>query len=43
MDAVVKARPAGIKGAFLRSAYLTSTMGPSLKLDVNQVTSAKVE
>jgi large subunit ribosomal protein L1 len=43
MDAVVKARPAGIKGAFIRSAYLTSTMGPSLRLDVNQVASAKVE
>ena len=43
LDAVVKARPSGIKGSFIRSAYLTSTMGPSLKLDVNQVTSAKVE
>jgi len=43
MDAVVKARPAGIKGAFIRTAFLTSTMGPSLKLDVNQVASDKVE
>ena len=43
MDAVVKARPATIKGPFIRTAFLSSTMGPSLKLDVNALISVKVE
>ncbi len=43
MDAVVKARPATVKGAFIRTAFLSSTMGPSLKLDVNALISVKVE
>ena len=43
VDAVVKSRPASVKGAFIRTAFLTSTMGPSLKLDVNALLSVKVE
>ena len=43
VDAVVKARPATVKGAFIRTAFLSSTMGPSLKLDVNALISVKVE
>ncbi len=43
MDAVVKARPATVKGVFIRTAFLSSTMGPSLKLDVNALISVKVE
>ncbi len=43
MEAVVKARPTTIKGAFIRTAFLSSTMGPSLKLDVNALISVKVE
>ena len=34
VDSVVKARPAAVKGTFIRSAYLTSTMGPSIKLNL---------
>ena len=32
MDAIVKAKPASLKGAYLRSVVLTSTMGPGVKL-----------
>lgn len=34
MEAVVKARPAGAKGQYVRSAYITTTMGPGIKLDL---------
>ena len=34
VDAVVKSRPAAVKGTYIRSAYLTSSMGPSIKLDL---------
>ena len=34
IDSVVRARPAAVKGAFIRSAFLTSSMGPSIKVDV---------
>ncbi len=42
VDAVVKAKPAKVKGTFIRTAFLTSTMGPSIKLDVNALVSVKV-
>jgi len=32
-DAVQKARPSGAKGAYMKQVFLSSTMGPSLKLD----------
>jgi len=32
MDAIVKARPAGIKGAFVKSIALSSTMGAAVKI-----------
>jgi large subunit ribosomal protein L1 len=34
IDAVNRARPAGVKGNYVRSAHLTSTQGPSVKLDL---------
>ncbi len=34
MDAVNKARPAAVKGQFLKSATLSSTQGPGVKLNV---------
>ena len=34
VDTVIKARPSAVKGQFIRTAYLTTTMGPSIKLDV---------
>ena len=33
MDAIVKAKPATVKGAYLKSIALTSTMGPSVKVN----------
>jgi large subunit ribosomal protein L1 len=33
MDAVVRAKPASAKGQFLRSVYLSPTMGPSVQVD----------
>ena len=43
VDAIVKSKPSGVKGTFIRTAFLTSTMGPSIKLDVNALLSVKVE
>jgi large subunit ribosomal protein L1 len=34
VDAIQRERPAGAKGQFIRSATLTATMGPGIKLDV---------
>ena len=34
VDTVVRARPSAVKGQFIRTAYLTTTMGPSIRLDV---------
>lgn len=34
MSSVLQARPSSIKGAYLQKAYLTTTMGPSIKLDI---------
>lgn len=34
IQAISRARPASAKGVFLRSLYLSSTMGPGLKIDV---------
>lgn len=43
MDAVVRARPSGVKGQYIRSAYLTTTMGPSIKMDVAGATALRLE
>ncbi len=34
MEAIVKARPSAVKGQYLRSITLTSTMGPGVKVSV---------
>lgn len=34
IDAVVKAKPSGAKGQYIRTASLTTTMGPGIKLDL---------
>ena len=34
IEAIVREKPAGAKGQYLRSATLTTTMGPGIKLDV---------
>ena len=40
-DAILRDRPAAIKGSFLNSAYLTSSMGPSVPLDLAGLQSLK--
>lgn len=34
MDAIVKAKPAAVKGAYLKSVTMTSTMGPGVRMNV---------
>ncbi len=43
VSSIVRARPGGVKGQLIRSAYLTSTMGPSVKLNVASTSALKVE
>lgn len=39
LGAILKAKPASAKGHYMKSAYLSSTMGPGLKLDLREITS----
>lgn len=34
IEAVVKAKPASVKGQYIKSTFLTTTMGPGIKLDL---------
>jgi large subunit ribosomal protein L1 len=34
VEAIVKARPSGAKGQYIKSATLTTTMGPGVKLEL---------
>jgi large subunit ribosomal protein L1 len=36
IEAIVKAKPSGAKGQYIKSAYVTTTMGPGIKLDLSQ-------
>lgn len=36
MEALTKARPKSLKGIFLRTAHLSSTMGPGVRLDISK-------
>jgi large subunit ribosomal protein L1 len=38
VDAIVKAKPSGAKGKYLRKVALSSSMGPGVKVDVAEVT-----
>ncbi len=35
VDAIVKAKPSGVKGTYLKKASISSTMGPGVKLDIS--------
>jgi large subunit ribosomal protein L1 len=43
MEAIKKARPASVKGAFIKRVTLTSTMGPGIKLDPIQAQSMIIQ
>lgn len=38
-DAIIKAKPSAAKGTYIKSAYLTTTMGPGIKLDSKNIVS----
>ena len=38
MDAIIKAKPSSLKGQYLKSVTVTSTMGPGVKLNVAKLT-----
>ena len=40
MDAIVKAKPTGAKGKYVRKVALSSTMGPGVKVDAAEVAGA---
>jgi len=40
VDAVIKAKPQGAKGTFVKKVSISSTMGPGLKVDLGSVASA---
>jgi len=43
VDAVVRSRPSGVKGQYIKSAFLSSAMGPSIRLDLSKLLTLKVE
>jgi large subunit ribosomal protein L1 len=38
MEAVMKAKPSAAKGQYVKSAYITTAMGPGIKLDLSTAT-----
>jgi large subunit ribosomal protein L1 len=40
LDAVVRAKPSGAKGKYLRKIAVSSTMGPGIRVDVAEVAGA---
>ena len=41
MESVLKARPTGAKGQYVKSVVLATSMGPSVRLDVATATALK--
>jgi large subunit ribosomal protein L1 len=40
MDAIVRNKPSGAKGKFIKKVSVTSTMGPGVKVDLEQISGA---
>jgi large subunit ribosomal protein L1 len=40
VDAIIKARPSGAKGKFVEKLSVSSTMGPGVKVDLEEITGA---
>ena len=43
VDTILSQRPSGVKGEFVKSAFLTTTMGPSVSIDIASLSALKVE
>ena len=43
VDNIVRARPSGVKGEYIRSAFLTTTMSPSIRMSVAEISDLRVE
>jgi large subunit ribosomal protein L1 len=43
MEAIMAAKPAGLKNVYVRRATLTSTMGPGVHVDANLITAMKAD
>jgi large subunit ribosomal protein L1 len=41
LEAIVRAKPSGAKGKYIQRITMTSTMGPGIKIDINQVLALK--
>ncbi len=41
INSVIKAKPSASKGKYLKKLHISSTMGPSVKIDINSATAAK--
>jgi len=37
MDALIKAKPPGAKGQYIKGVTISTTMGPGIKVDVNDI------
>ena len=43
MDTLNQLKPTGVKGAFIKTGYLTTTMGPSIPLDLASITGLRLD
>ena len=43
VDNIIRSRPGGVKGQYIRAAHLTATMGPSVPMDVDSLSELRLE